>query len=193
MKFNFKAFILAIIFCATFITAKNVYSCELNTTLDRGINRAVKLEEADELYAGSSMFRGGLNMNKLAERTDKIFLINYGGLDPAMVSLILEHLINRGLIVKNFYVDMYSWAAARSPWPSDAILFFEAPVELKLKIWNVMKHNEDADLLSAAWEMFIQSGNDMLAFWPIYSRIAARGYFKGGHPASHFNAKTTSS
>ena len=147
------------------------------------------MREVDELYTGSSMFRNGLNLYGLEKRTDRVFLVQYGGSDPAMNSLILENLIERGLVIKHFYVDMYAWAAARDPWPSDAILFFEAPFNMKLKIWDAMKQNKDADLVSAAWEMFMQSGNDMFIFWPIYSRLAARAYHKGGNLKSYYDVK----
>ncbi|MBQ7593104.1 MAG: hypothetical protein IJU48_01970 [Synergistaceae bacterium] len=188
MKFNVKAFILALVFSIGLISVKNVYSCELNKNIERGLNGALRMGEVDGLYAGSSMFRG-LDFYMLEEKTDRVFLVQYGGSDPTMNSLILENLISRGLVIKNFYVDMYAWAAAKAPWPSDAILFFEAPFNMKLKIWDAMKQNKNADLLSAAWEMFMQSGNDMFVFWPIYSRMAAKSYHKGGSVKSSHDLK----
>ena len=139
MKFNFKAFILALIFCTVIISAKNVYSCELNAKIERGLSGALRMRELDELYAGSSMFRGGLNLYALEEKTDRVFLLQYGGFDPAIIALLLENLIERGLAIKSFYVDMYAWAAAKQPWPSEAILFFESPFNLKFQIWNLIK------------------------------------------------------
>ena len=192
MRFNFKAFILALIFSIGLISVKNVYSCELNKNIQRGLSGALRMHEVDGLYAGSSMFRG-LDFYILEEKTDRVFLVQYGGSDPVMNSLILENLIERGLVIKHFYVDMYAWAAAKDPWPSDSILFFEAPFNMKLKIWDAMKQNKDADLVSAAWEMFMQSGNDMFVFWPIYSRIAANSYHKGGSLKSYFDVKPSPS
>ncbi len=192
MKFNFKAFILALIFCTVLISVKNVYSCDLNANIERGLNGALRMREIDELYAGSSMFRG-LNPYELEKKTERIFILQYAGLDPAMISLLLENLIDRGLSLKNFYIDMYAWTATKQPWLSESILLFESPFNLKLQIWDLMKQNKNADLISAAWEMFIHSGNDMFIFWPIYSRLVEGAHHKGGNLKSHYAVKSSSS
>ena len=165
MKFNFKAFILALIFCAVFIISKNIFSCVLSAQIDKGIYRASKLENLDALYIGSSMFRQGINMKEIKNKNS--FMLSYNGLDPAMEFLILEFLISNGLKIKNLYIDMYAYSASGESWLSDDRMFFEAPLRMKIKIFKLIAQNSKANIFSAAWELFISSGNDLFILWPL--------------------------
>ena len=60
MKLNVKAFALAVVLSVIFVSAKNIYSCELSSQADKGLYRALKLGTLDNLYIGSSMFRKGV-------------------------------------------------------------------------------------------------------------------------------------
>ena len=178
MKFNFKAFILALIFCAVFIISKNIFSCVLSGQIDKGIYRASKLENIDALYIGSSMFRQGINMKEI--KNENSFMLSYNGLDPAMEFLILDFLISSGLKVKNLYVDMYAYSASGESWLSDDRMFFESPLSLKLKIFKLIAQNSKENIFSAAYELFISSGNDLFILWPLQKKLISKRYYKGG-------------
>ena len=189
MKFNFKAFIFAFIFCAALIISKNLFSCVLSAQIDKGIYKASKLENIDALYIGSSMFRQGINMKEI--KNENSFMLSYNGFDPAMEFLVLEFLIKNGLKIKNLYIDMYAYSASGESWLSDDRMFFESPLSLKLKIFKLITQNSKANIFSAAWELFISSGNDLFILWPLQKKLTSKRYYKGGAdvpgmPSSNF-------
>lgn len=184
MKFSLKAFILAVIFCSVIISIKNVYSCDLSAQSDKGIQRAINFGELERLYSGSSVFRQGINIYEMEKKKSKSrFLIWYGGLDPVSEAAMLEYMISVGLVIKNFYVDMYAYSAAAPSWPSDERMFFEFPFPLKVKIWKTIMKNEKAQLIPTTWEMFIHSGNDMFISWPLFKHVVKMTYYRGGYPS----------
>lgn len=176
MKFSFRAFILAV------ICAKNVYSCDLSAQTDRGIQRAINLGKIERLYLGSSMFRKGINIYEMEKKSSPSFLIWYGGLDPVYESMMLEYIITCGVAIKNLYIDMYAYSISSPSWPSGAQTFFEAPLDLKIKIWRLIMNNKRTNLIPAAWDMFVYSGNDMFILWPLFREILNRMYYRGGYP-----------
>lgn len=193
MKFSLKAFILAVIFCAVVISAKNVYSCDFSAQADKGIQRAINYGTIERLYSGSSMFRQGINIHEMEQKSKSRFLIWYGGLDPVSEAAILEYMISVGLEIKNFYVDMYAYSASAPSWPSDVRMFFESPLLLKIKIWRSTMKNERAKLIPVAWEMFIHSGNDIFIAWPLFRHVVNTTYYRGGYPdlARNYNPGIT--
>ena len=53
MTLRIKILFLALIACIAFIAVKNIYSCDLSAQIDKGIYKAAKLGEIENLYIGS--------------------------------------------------------------------------------------------------------------------------------------------
>ena len=191
MKFNAKSFVYALIVCAFVILAKNIYSCELSSQIDKGIYRAAKLGQVEGLYIGSSMFRQGIDIREAVRKSENIFMLAYNGLDPANEKLILEYLINSGLVVKNLYVDMYAYSASGEPWLAETRMLFDAPLSLKIAVWKLIMSNTRANFFTVSYELFISSGNDMFIFWPLYKFLVSDRYYKGGAAKGSYSSGTT--
>ena len=188
MKFSIKAFIAGVILSVLFVSVKNIYSCELSAQADKGVYRALKIGRLDNLYIGSSMFRKGIT---LYDDKSESFLIYYNGLDPVNEAVILEYLFGNGLRVKNLYVDMFASTAAKDSWLYDMRLMFDSPLELKLSLCNLALKNPEAEYFSALWEMLVNAENDMFILWPLYNRLTAKRYYRGGYSADTFNRGLT--
>lgn len=187
MKFSVKAFIAGVILSALFVCVKNVYSCELTAGAGRGVFCVMKLGSLDNLYIGSSMFRQGITLYN--DDSDS-FLLCYNGLDPAAESLILEYLFRNGLALKNLYVDMYVYSAARKPGLSDSRLMFDSPPALKFTLWDKSVKNSEG-YISDSWEFFVKAGNDTFMLWPVYNILTAKRYYRGGYSADDFRRGLT--
>ena len=191
MKLNIKAFILGLILSAGLIAAKNIYSCELSAQIDKGIYRSAKIGTIEKLYIGSSMFRQGIDIHEAAEFCEDTFLLAYNGFDPANEYLVLSYLVNQRVPIKTVYLDMYAYSAAKESWLAESRMMFDSPLSLKLSLWNIIKHNTNADLPSAAYELFISSGNDMFILWPLYRKLVSSRYCKGGAALGSYSSGTT--
>ncbi len=188
MKFSLKAFIAAIIVCVLIVSAKYVYSGEMSAQVDKGIYRASKLGHVKNFYIGSSMFRKGIDLH---EDTGSSFIINYNALDPVFESMILEQLLQDGLKIENLYIDMYAFAAARSSWPGDLRLMFDSPSELKMKILRNTLKDPKAEIFATSWELIVRAENGMFLLWPMYKRLIAGRYDRGGHTLGSVRAGRT--
>lgn len=188
MKFSIKAFIAGVILSVLFVSVKNIYSCELSAQADKGVYRALKIGRLDNLYIGSSMFRKGIT---LYDDKSESFLIYYNGLDPVNEAVILEYLFKNGLKVKNLYVDMFAYTAAKDSWLYDMRLMFDSPLELKLSVCNLALKNPEAGYFSSSWEMLVRAENDMFILWPLYNKLTAKRYYRGGYSADTFNRGLT--
>ena len=191
MKFNAKSFVYALVVCAFVILAKNIYSCKLSSQIDKGIYRVAKLGQVEGLYIGSSMFRQGIDIREAVRKSENIFMLAYNGLDPANEKLILEYLINSGLVIKNLYVDMYAYSASGEPWLAETRMLFDAPLSLKIAVWKLIMSNTQANFFTASYELFISSGNDMIIFWPLYKFLVSDRYYKGGAAKGSYSSGTT--
>lgn len=180
MKFSVKAFFAGVILSMLFIFAKNIYSCELSAQSGRGVYSVMKKGSLDNLYIGSSMFRQGITLYN--DDSDS-FLICYNGLDPVTGSLILEYALRNGLAVRNIYFDMCAHLTTGASSISDRRLIFDSPFELKFSVWDKVIRNEEAGFFSDTWEFFAGSGNDMFILWPMYNRLTAKRFYKGGDSA----------
>ena len=187
MKFSVKAFVAGVILSVLFICVKNIYSCELTAGAGRGVFCVMKKSRLENLYIGSSMFRQGITLYN--DNSDS-FLLCYNGLDPAAESLILEYLFRNGLALKNLYVDMYAYSAARKPGLSDSRLMFDSPPALKFALWDKSVRNSEG-YISDSWEFFVKAGNDTFMLWPVYNILTAKRYYRGGYSADDFRRGLT--
>ena len=178
MTLRIKILFLALIACITFLAVKNIYSCDLSAQLDKGIYRAVKLGEIENLYIGSSMFGRGININEAEKFSANSFVIVYNGFDPTLELLVLEYLVNHETTIKNLYLDMYAYSAAQESKLAESRMIFDSPLSLKIAIWQTITRNQ-ANNFALTWELFISSGNDIFLLWPLYKRLVASRYHKG--------------
>lgn len=187
MKFSVKAFVAGVLLSALFVCVRNIYSCELTAGAGRGVFCVMKKGSLDNLYIGSSMFRQGITLYN--DDSDS-FLLCYNRLDSAVESLILEHLLRNGLALKNLYVDMYVYSAARKPGLSDSRLMFDSPPALKFVLWDKSVKNSEG-YISDSWEFFVKAGNDTFMLWPVYNILTAKRYYRGGYSADNFRRGLT--
>lgn len=188
MKFSVKAFLLGVILSAVFVSVKNIYSCEISADIDKGIFRAMKLGNVENLYIGSSMFRKGITLYD--DKSDS-FLIYYNGLDPVNEYIILEYMFSNGLHVKNLFVDLFPNTAAKESWLYDTRMMFDSPLDLKLSVLKQAMKNSQARIFPTIWELLVHSGNDMFILWPMYSRLVSRVYHRGGYSRTTFTKGKT--
>ncbi len=190
MKFRLKAFILAIILSASIITVKNVYSWDLTGYYDRGLKRVINLGTVDRLYIGSSLVRKGINIAEAEKYSQSGFLLHYGSLDPLDMSMLLEIMLQHGLVIENLYIDMHTSAAV--PYHgAEGSIFFEVPLSMRVKIFQLIMQNSGANFLKIGWEVFVSDGNEKLLFWPLYKTAISRAYYKGGYPEGYVRPGTT--
>lgn len=176
-----KKKILLGIFLSTllFLFAKTFFSYSLFYNTTCGMKNLILEGEVDNLYIGSSMFRQGLDINELKKEIpeESHYILAYNGNQPIWECLQLEYLLESGLKVKKLYVDMYAFSICKEPNLDDEKMFLEFPYDKKREIYQCIKSGLS---WTEKWQLWVSGCNEMILFWPIYSKIVDMQFENGG-------------
>lgn len=158
------------------VVIKNEYSRLLLKDASYGIPALIEKREIRNLYIGSSMFRQGLDIYILEDGCEDSYILAYNGNQPATEQIELEYILDKGVTIKNLYVDMYLYTLTANPSISDEKIFLELDTSTKYKLWDEICEHK----LDTFWSMWVTSNNDQLLTWPVSSRIVNSQFHKGG-------------
>ena len=145
-----------------------------------GIPAALEKEEIDHLFIGSSMFRQGLDIDALEENLEgKVYILSYNGNQPVFMAKELEYMLERGLKVKNLYIDFYAFTLTAVPWISDTKIFLDTDMKFKLDAWKTMAEYNEVGL-NDFYEMFVTANNEQILMYPVNNAIVSSQFRNGG-------------
>lgn len=145
-----------------------------------GMPALMKQGEVEHLFIGSSMFRQGLDIDALEENLDgSVYILSYNGNQPVFMAKELEYMLERGLQVKNLYIDFYAYTLTAVPWISDTKMFLDTDLAFKLDAWKTMAANNEVKF-SDFYEMFVTANNEQILMFPINNAIVSSQFRNGG-------------
>lgn len=131
----------------------------------------IKSEKIDNLFIGSSMFRQGIEFSEIEK--DSVWMLAYNGIQPIMISHILEYLLENVVEIDTLYCDMYVYTIIATPSISDDRIFLDTSNKFK---WSVLSEavDEGGDY-SSMYDGMVHANNEFLLTFPIsYPLINAR-------------------
>ena len=174
-----KAIAAALIAALALIAVKNEYA-RLLPSSTYGMQAAIRLGEADNLFIGSSMFRQGLDIDVLEEELEGTsYILSYNGNQPALIAMELEYMLDEGLDISNLYIDLYPYTAAADPWISDTKILMDTDLRFKIEAWKLMAENSDVSFLDF-YEFFVTADNEQLLTYPLNNRLISSQFRNGG-------------
>lgn len=145
-----------------------------------GMPALLKQGEVEHLFIGSSMFRQGLDIDALEENLDgNVYILSYNGNQPVFMAKELEYLLERGLQVKNLYIDFYAYTLTAVPWISDTKMFLDTDLSFKMDAWKTMAEHNDVGFKDF-YEMFVTANNEQILMYPINNAIVSSQFRNGG-------------
>lgn len=178
MKKAIGKMLLFFFFCIGILFLKNQYSYLLLNQATYGMPALIKKGYVENLYMGSSMFRQGLDIDKLKEKQESNYILTYNGNQPVMVQRQLEYVLDKGVEIKNLYIDMYVYSAWEAPEISDEKIFLEIDLKEKIKLWKILSGGNAT--ITDFWRMFVSSNNELLLTWPMNYYILNSQFEDGG-------------
>lgn len=153
-----------------FFSLKTFFSNILFYNSTCGMKNLISEGKIDNLYIGSSMFRQGIDICTLQEELaeESHYILAYNGNQPIWEYMQLEYLLNSEFEIGTLYVDMYAYSICKEPQLDDEKMFLEFPYDKKADIY---KHIQTGISWMEKWQLWISSCNEMILFWPIYSKI----------------------
>lgn len=145
-----------------------------------GMPATLKQGEVDHLFIGSSMFRQGLDIDVLEEYLDgSVYILSYNGNQPVFMAKELEYMLERGLQIKNLYIDFYAYTLTAVPWISDTKMFLDTDISFKMDAWKTMAEHNDVSL-NDFYEMFVTANNEQILMYPVNNAIVSSQFRNGG-------------
>ena len=161
------------------VLLKNEYA-RLLPASTYGMQAAIALEEADNLFIGSSMFRQGLSIDVLEEELPGTsYILSYNGNQPALMAMELSYLLEEGLEVENLYLDLYPYTAAADPWISDTKILLDTDLDFKLRAWELMAGDGGASF-GDFFEFFVTANNEQILTYPVNNALVSSQFRNGG-------------
>ena len=164
---------------ALVIVLKNQYGSTFAGTT-YGMPALIKKGTVEHLFIGSSMFRQGLDIDVLEEQLEgDVYILSYNGNQPVFMAKELEYLLERGVQIKNLYIDFYAFTLTAVPWISDTKMFLDTDLRFKIDAWKIMaEHNEVS--LNDFYEMFVTANNEQILMYPLNNAIVSSQFRNGG-------------
>lgn len=170
----------AVIFAvALLVVLKNQYGSVFagNTY---GIPAAIKMNEIEHLFIGSSMFRQGMDIDVLEEQLDgNVFILSYNGNQPVFMAEELEYLLEQGVKIENVYIDFYAYTLTAVPWISDTKMFLDTDLNFKKEAWELMSAHNDVSF-NDFYEMFVTANNEQIFMFPVNNAVVSSQFRNGG-------------
>lgn len=187
MKKVWKGVILAMLLSAIFVVVKNECGRYLMCHANSGVQPLItaskngRYQDGINLFAGSSMFRKGLEIHTLESRFgENTYILSYNGTCPFQLYEEVRYAVNKNVIINHLYVDLYAFSLANDPWVEDSRLFLDTDFSFKIELWKCMSAYSD-NYLKNLWEMFVTANNDRLWCWPVDYAITNAQFYKGGY------------
>lgn len=179
MKKILKTVAAVLVAVALIIVLKNQYG-SIFAGNTYGMPTAIEQGEINHLFIGSSMFRQGMDIDALEENLDgNVYILSYNGNQPVFMAKELEYMLERGLKVKNLYIDFYAYTLTAVPWISDTKMFLDTDLAFKIDAWKTMSQYNDVSL-SDFYEMFVTANNEQILMYPINNAIVSSQFRNGG-------------
>lgn len=179
MKKIMKVVALTLAATLLLVVLKNEYG-SIFSGKTYGIPAALSMGEVEHLFIGSSMFRQGLDIDVLEEELEgSVYILSYNGNQPSFMAKELAYMLERGLKVKNLYVDFYAYTATASPWVSDVKMFLDTDLSFKEDAWNVLDDNNTTKMHDF-YEMFVTANNEQILLFPLNDRLVSTQFRNGG-------------
>jgi hypothetical protein len=184
MKKLLKIFLSVLLLCVIALLLKNEFARLLTKNSPYGIQTLIsKTTSAENLFVGSSMFRQGIDIFALEEKSPGTsWILAYNGNQPVWEKIILESLLNNNVKIKTLFLDMYAYSVVVSPKVSDERLFLHTDLKTKKEFWNILKQTGNASL-QELFQMFVTSNNEILWTWPLNKKLTDNRYLRGGNTA----------
>lgn len=145
-----------------------------------GIPAAIKQQQIDHLFIGSSMFRQGLDIDVLEENLDgNVYILSYNGNQPVFMAEELEYLLENGVEIENLYIDFYTYTLTAVPWISDTKMFLDTDLQFKTDAWKIMSQYNEVDF-GDFYEMFVTANNEQILMYPVNNAIVSSQFRNGG-------------
>lgn len=181
MEKALKPLTLTVCFCLLILIIKNQFTYLLLNHSTYGMPALIEQKQIDNLFIGSSMFRQGIDIHTLENKSAcSNWILAYNGNQPVLEYFQLENLINHNMKIKNLYIDMYVYSAWEAPEINDEKLFLEIGISEKWKLWDIINTASPGLKFEAFWRMFVSSNNELLLTWPINSIIINKQFHQGG-------------
>lgn len=178
MKKIIRIIVYALLCTALLIAVKIRLTPILMKNANYGMT-ALKTKQAENVFIGSSMFRQGLDMDRLCEGENS-YLLSYNGNQPWEEFLVAEEILKSGVRVKRMYIDMYAYTMAADVKLSDTRVFQDMPLSFVWKLYRVLQQYGDQDI-GDLFEMAVQSNNEVFFTWPISFPLINERYKNGGN------------
>lgn len=177
-----KSALITFICCILIIFIKNEFSYTLLINSTYGMPALIELEEIENLYIGSSMFRQGLDIMTFENNIpNKNYILAYNGNQPALEYYQLSHLLTNNVKIDHLYIDMYVYSAWEPPELNDEKLLLEISLKEKWNLWKLIyNENKSQANYESFFRMFISSNNELLLTWPLISPIINSQFYRGG-------------
>lgn len=206
--YSFKLYIiLGLAICLILVLFKSVFSSAMLKRASFGMPALIERGHIENLYIGSSMFRQGLDIEKLdLENPGQNYILSYNGNSPVFEYIELKNLIDNGLKIDNLYIDMYAYSISEGPDMDDSKLLIELSASDKYKIFKMCRPSvtmpalytsaEESPLrifdpfravcadASFAFETFVSVNNEQLLTMPI-NLFAINTQFRNGGSLVH--------
>lgn len=145
-----------------------------------GMPAVLKQGEVEHLFIGSSMFRQGMDIDVLEKQLDgSVYILSYNGNQPVFMAKELEYMLERGLQIKNLYIDFYAYTLTAVPWISDTKMFLDTDISFKVDAWKTMAEHNDVSL-NDFYEMFVTANNEQILMYPVNNAIVSSQFRNGG-------------
>lgn len=162
-----------------FLLLKNQCAWRLLENANYGMPMLIEQKEIENLFLGSSTFRQGLDIMLIEEKLGKnSYILSYDGNQPAMEYLELKYLYEKGVKIKNLYVDFYVYTASDQFKISDKKIFMETDIGFKKELSMLLVREKQG--LKSIVEMYISANNELLLTWPLSYPFINERFYKGG-------------
>lgn len=167
----------SILFCTLFVGAKSILMPALMDTANYGMERLKNSKQKNIVFVGSSMFRQAIDISKVDE--ESTYLLAYNGHQPFSEYLQMKEVIDSGVKIDTFVVDMYAYTLTAAPKLSDTRMLQDGSLKFALSMYEVIKQHGEADG-GDLYELLVTSNNEMFITWPISFGIINGRYKNGG-------------
>ncbi|HNX15126.1 MAG TPA: hypothetical protein PK854_10640 [Oscillospiraceae bacterium] len=173
-----------VLICA-FVPVKKFSLSHRMDNAEFGMSRLISDGEIDRLFIGSSIFRQGLDVNIIGANTSRsVYLLSYNGNQPCLEASELRYLIERGVNIKELYVDMYAYTLATEVSLSDDRLVLDTDFKYMAELYKMLSEKGKAGI-KELFEMAVTANNELFLTWPLSYPLVNSRYRNGSSTAGN--------